>query len=109
MVRRSSLDLRVVEQRGVEIGREVEFRPVAQREWQRGLEALRTGPWVSSMPLWRNISRLPARSWLNGRLRRSCRTDPLRLAEITGREPQSCAAFVREHRDAFLPVTASPS
>jgi len=84
-----------------EIGSPVEFRPKSQAHWQRGLEELATSQGgVVNMAMAQHISAVGA--LLAQRAGAAIMPDSSRLAEVTGRKPQSFAEFVREHRSAFI-------
>jgi hypothetical protein len=88
------------------IGRVVEFHPISQQDWQRGLEGIADGSTeVVNTAMAQHISAVGAQ--LAQRAGAAIVPNPLRLAEITGREPQSFADFVREHREAFIPAGTS--
>jgi uncharacterized protein YbjT (DUF2867 family) len=88
---------------GAEIGSEVEFFPVSQRDWQANLEGLaQRADGVVNTAMAQHISAVGALA-----ARRSGAAvvpNPTQLAEIIGHPPLSFADFIREHRDEFLPV-----
>jgi uncharacterized protein YbjT (DUF2867 family) len=86
-----------------ETGRVVEFAPVSAHDWQATLEGVaRSSPGVVNLAMAQHISSVGALVAQRGAA--AIPPDPARLTEIIGHEPLSFAEFVREHRDAFIPV-----
>jgi uncharacterized protein YbjT (DUF2867 family) len=86
-----------------EIGSQVEFFPVSQRDWQANLEDLAQRTiGVVNPAMAQHISAVGA--LVAQRAGAAVMPNPDQLADIIGHRPLSFAEFIREHRDEFLPV-----
>lgn len=97
--------VRIAEVISAEIGTVVEFEPISARDWQRTLEEVSRSSGVVNDEMAQHISAVGAQ--LAQRAGAAIVPDPRRLTDITGREPQSFAEFVRENRDAFTSTGTS--
>lgn len=97
--------VQIAEVISAEIGSVVEFEPISARDWQRGLEEASQSSGVVNDAMAQHISAVGAQ--LSQRAGAAIVPDPRRLAEITGRQPQSFAEFVRENRGAFTSTGTS--
>jgi hypothetical protein len=88
------------------IGRVVEFHPISQQDWQRGLEGIADGSTgVVNTAMAQHISAVGAQ--LAQRAGAAIVPNPLRLAEITGRGTSIVRRFRPRARKAFIPAGTS--